>query len=92
MAAVITLAIGVISLMLLPELATRQYADPSMAWDVTADGRVDVLDAFALARAIERGDVDGFADFNSDGQVDAGDLRVLTARIVRVDTGKDTDS
>ena len=91
-AAVIVVAIGVISLLLVPSVVTRQYAAPRVAWDVTADGQLDVLDAFALAKAIERGDADGFADFNSDGQIDAADLSVLTARIVRVDTGKDSDS
>lgn len=98
-AALIAIAIGVLSVLLVPQAADRTMSMPSVMseaavnpWDVTADGQVDVLDAFALAKAIERGHAGGEADFNIDGQVDAGDLALLTARIVRVETGKDTGS
>ncbi len=68
-------------------------AEPDASlWDVTADGRVDVLDAFAVAKGIERGMTGTIRDFNSDGRLDTRDLDVLTARIVRVNTGKETDS
>ncbi len=98
-AALIALAIGLISALLIPHGGNRTLrgltvaSDPAAGpWDITADGQVDVLDAFALVKAIERGDGDGLADFNGDGHTDGRDVHVLTARIVRVDSGKDTGS
>jgi hypothetical protein len=54
--------------------------------DVTGDGRVDILDAFALARRIERADVRQ-PDLNSDGRVDQRDVEALAARAVRLEGG-----
>jgi hypothetical protein len=91
-AAIVVVAIGSISLFMIPQLSMRGGSTPRLAWDTTADGRVDVLDAFLLAKTIELGGFDDFSDFNHDGQVNAGDLAVLTDHIVRVGGSQDTDS
>lgn len=91
-AAMVVVAMGSIALFMMPQLSARGRSTPRVAWDVTSDGRVDVLDAFVLAKTIEQGGFDDFSDFNADGQLDAGDLLVLTAHIVRVDGAQDTDS
>jgi hypothetical protein len=50
--------------------------------DVNRDGRVDILDAFALARAVESGRSDDALDANRDGKVDDADVeRVSTAAV-----------
>jgi hypothetical protein len=57
--------------------------------DVNHDGRVDVLDAFALARQLHRGAVaDRQLDFNGDGVVDKKDIDAVAARAVRVGKGR----
>ena len=48
--------------------------------DVNHDGRVDVLDAMALALAVERGA--GGVDLNHDALIDDADVALLTAQIV----------
>ena len=48
--------------------------------------RVDILDAFALARKLEQqAPVDAAWDLNQDGQVDHQDVRVLAARAVSLE-------
>ena len=56
--------------------------------DVDGSGRVDILDALALARAIESEDVaaDLPWDMNGDGTVDQRDVDVVAQRAVRIDT------
>ena len=51
--------------------------------DVDRSGRVDILDAFALARRIQQGTASGF-DFNGDGVVDKLDVDFLAAKAVRL--------
>ena len=51
------------------------------AEDIDGDGRIDILDAFALARAVEAG---GGADVNGDGVVDQRDVQVLADAAVRL--------
>lgn len=54
--------------------------------DVNGDGRVDILDAFALARRLKGGAaLDGRLDLNHDGRVDEQDVRALAAEAVRLD-------
>ena len=51
--------------------------------DIDRNGRVDILDAFALARQIEAGSgrlPDG--DINGDGVVDAGDVDAIALKAV----------
>jgi hypothetical protein len=91
-AAMVVVAIGSISLFMMPQLASQYRPASRAAWDVTLDGHVDVLDAFVLAKTIEQGEFDDFSDFNQDGRVDASDLAVLTAHVVQLDVSQDTGS
>ena len=51
--------------------------------DVDQNGRVDILDAFALARRIQQGAAGGF-DLNGDGVVDKLDVDFVAAQAVRL--------
>jgi len=51
--------------------------------DVDQNGRVDILDAFALARRIQQGTAGGF-DLNQDGVVDKLDVDLVVAQAVRL--------
>jgi hypothetical protein len=51
--------------------------------DVDQSGRVDILDAFALARRIQQGTASGF-DLNRDGVVDKLDVDLVAAQAVRL--------
>jgi hypothetical protein len=56
--------------------------------DCDANGRVDILDAFVLARRLERDTTPpGEFDFNSDGRVDRGDVDVVAGWAVRLERG-----
>src|SRR5512137_2468273 len=61
--------------------------DPTLArGDLNRDGRVDVLDAFALARQLKQGkSKDLQLDLNGDGVVDEHDAETLAARAVKLD-------
>jgi hypothetical protein len=54
--------------------------------DVNGDGRVDILDAFVLARQIERTDARQ-PDLDGDGRVDKRDVDVVAARAVKLERG-----
>lgn len=49
--------------------------------DLNRDGRVDILDAFQLAREAGQGG----PDLNGDGRVDAGDATVIAERAVQLE-------
>ncbi len=54
--------------------------------DINGDGRVDVLDAFMLARQVETGQVTGLRwDFNDDQVVDRRDVDAVALAAVRLD-------
>ena len=56
--------------------------------DLNGDGAVDMLDAFALARALPQTPVsDPRFDFNGDGVTDERDVRTLAARAVSLESG-----
>jgi len=56
--------------------------------DIDGNGRVDILDAFRLARHIEaRGQTRTEWDLNGDGQVDSGDVDLVAFAAVRLDKG-----
>src|SRR6266853_6221835 len=58
-------------------------ARPFAREDINRDGRVDVLDAFALARRIDTGGaLDPRWDINGDGRVDRADVNAIAARAV----------
>jgi hypothetical protein len=56
--------------------------------DLNRDGRVDILDAFQLARQLQSGDrpVPG-SDFNGDGLVDHRDADTIAAQAVKLEKG-----
>jgi hypothetical protein len=80
-AAVVALAAVLVSLWFssrrLPEVARE---------DINHDGRVDVLDAFALARRLQQGAAtERMLDINGDGLVDQRDIDAITTRAVKLD-------
>ena len=61
---------------------------PAAQGDVDRNGRVDILDAFKLARHIESaGAVEGKWDMNGDGQVNREDVDIVAFAAVRLDKG-----
>jgi hypothetical protein len=60
----------------------------AVAGDIDLNGRVDILDAFKLARHVESaGALDAKWDFNADGQVNRKDVDVVASAAVRLDKG-----
>jgi hypothetical protein len=56
--------------------------------DLNHDGRVDILDAFALARQLKLGPASGVGqDINGDGVVDERDVETIAAQAVRLGKG-----
>lgn len=56
--------------------------------DIDRNGRVDILDAFALARRLEAGAVaEPECDVNYDGDVDAADVDAIAMLAVRINGG-----
>jgi len=58
--------------------------------DLDGNGRVDILDAFRLAKQIEsgsRGPADGDWDINNDGRVDRADVDTVAFAAVRIEKG-----
>jgi hypothetical protein len=54
--------------------------------DINRDGRVDVLDAFTLARRLQQGAATARSfDINGDGVVDQRDIDAITTRAVKLD-------
>ncbi len=53
--------------------------------DINGDGRVDILDALALAKAIEGKNDNERFDQNGDRQLDDSDVRAVAMAAVRVD-------
>ncbi len=58
------------------------------ATDIDGNGRVDILDAFTLARHIEaRQPTEAMWDFNSDGLIDRRDVDAVALAAVRLNKG-----
>ena len=58
------------------------------ATDIDLNGRVDILDAFTLARQIENtGHIESEWDINGDGRVDHSDVDTVALAAVRLDKG-----
>ena len=56
--------------------------------DFDRNGKVNILDAFKLARAIDAGDTSaGHWDLNRDGLVNAGDIDSIAYTAVKLDEG-----
>jgi len=66
-------------------LVQSRAAAPIAREDFDRNGRVDVLDAFRLARALERGEaVAPQFDLDGDGRIDRRDVDLVAARAVRI--------
>lgn len=60
----------------------------SLSGDIDLNGRVDILDAFKLARHVESGGaVEAEWDLNADGSVNRKDVDVVAFAAVRLDKG-----
>lgn len=73
-----------------PDPATnrRPVLDEAQATDIDLNGRVDILDAFKLARQIENADhIETRWDMNGDGLVDHRDVDKVALAAVRLDKG-----
>ncbi|MHC4229665.1 MAG: dockerin type I domain-containing protein, partial [Planctomycetota bacterium] len=58
------------------------------AADIDQNGRVDILDAFKLARQIElAGSTEAILDINGDGLVNRDDVDMVALAAVRLDKG-----
>ena len=68
----------------LPRSEPPPSAPADLSRDLHADGELNILDAFALARAVERGEVEPEWDWNGDGRVDARDVETLARGAVSV--------
>jgi len=87
-AAVIILAFS-LDLTKQPDPATDSLTlSKAQAVDIDRNGRVDILDAFKLARHIESADhTETEWDFNGDGQIDRSDVDVVAFAAVRLHKG-----
>ena len=66
----------------------RLALDGIRANDIDLNGRVDILDAFTLARQIENADhIATKWDMNGDGRVDHSDVDVVALAAVRLEKG-----
>jgi len=88
-AAVIVLAFS-LDLTKQPDSKTDSFSllSKTQAVDIDQNGRVDILDAFKLARHIESADqTETEWDFNGDGQIDRSDVDVVAFAAVRLHKG-----
>jgi hypothetical protein len=68
--------------------ADRFSQSKTQAVDIDRNGRVDILDAFKLARYIETaGPAESVWDINGDGQIDRSDVDMVALAAVRLDKG-----
>jgi hypothetical protein len=67
-----------------PRAATVVAAGPD---DLNSDGRVDIVDAYLMARSIERGRSERAWDRNRDGRVDRGDVDRIAFAVVSLRRG-----
>jgi hypothetical protein len=68
--------------------ADRFSLSKTQAIDIDRNGRVDILDAFKLARYIETaGPAESAWDINGDGQIDRSDVDMVALAAVRLDKG-----
>lgn len=71
-----------------PEPPTARSLSAGAQTDIDLNGRVDILDAFTLARRIEHaGHIEPEWDMNGDGLVDRNDVDRIALAAVRLDKG-----
>ena len=69
-------------------ISPERHAGAGGRADIDSNGRVDVLDAFCLAKHVEsRGPIDARYDLNGDGLVNRDDVDVVAFAAVRLDKG-----
>jgi hypothetical protein len=90
-AAAAVIVIGVVLLNPKSPISNPHSPRPGLAEgraDIDHNGRVDILDAFRLARQIASGGaMDSRWDLNADGRVDQGDVDQVAAAAVRLEPG-----
>lgn len=86
-AAVIILAFSLLTKQ--PEPIMDSFSlSKAQAEDIDRNGRVDILDAFKLARHIESADRTELEwDFNGDGRIDRSDVDIVAHAAVRLNKG-----
>lgn len=70
-----------------PTTAQESLVD-GLPGDLDRSGSIDILDAYALARRIERGQATPTHDLNADGQTDQGDIDWIANRAVALHSGE----
>ena len=86
-------AAAVLLLMWTGSLPVPYHSEPDTAvlttrQDIDRNGRVDILDAFALARHIETSGASGDQwDVNGDGEVNQGDVKTIAMAAVSLNPG-----
>jgi hypothetical protein len=84
----LALAASVVLLVLLAQTVLNGNKSKRFAReDLNHDKRVDILDAFQLARELRDGQARPIEDFNGDGKVDAADVEFLAKRAVSLEKG-----
>ena len=86
-------AAAILLLIAIPQFSRQPAPGPARdstfaQGDLNHDGRVDILDAFALARQLKHGGTKNLQlDANGDGVVDDRDVSTLAARAVKLERG-----
>ncbi len=71
-----------------PAAQSPQLSQAAKETDIDGNGRVDILDAFTLARHIEaRQPAEAMWDFNGDGLIDRRDVDTVALAAVRLNKG-----
>ena len=72
-----------------PVASTARMTNATMPADVDGSGRVDILDAFTLARQLEQTGITPSLkwDINRDGRLDTGDVHAIANAAVRIERG-----
>ena len=89
----VTAAAAIVLLAAIPRFIKQRAHEPAPAaalarWDLDQDGRLDILDAFALARELKQGGTRNVQwDVDGDGQVDERDVAAIAARAVKLEQG-----
>jgi hypothetical protein len=80
-----------LALAVIPHLLRKSGPSPSagrfVLEDVNHDGKVDILDAFALARQLKARAPNSHLDINGDGVVDERDVTTLAVHAVKLEKG-----
>ncbi len=74
-------AIGLVVMLRVSTVQRAAAVDPR---DLNADGRVDILDAFTLARRLEAAESLPAWDFNHDGRIDRRDVDTIASDAVKL--------